>query len=169
MSASTKQADARAAIVLLSELFPRAFFVHEAKRKPLKLGIRDDIIATVNGAIHPHELVSALRMYCNNMAYLAHQRAGTPRIDLDGNPAGAVTSAEAAAAAEKLAARVLKAGAARAKAKLAENSGAQGYGTSIPSRDLAISAAAPTEPKRLGLADLKQLAVVRRQAGAQGE
>ena len=47
---SKKQADARAAIALLAERFPKAFAVHEAKRRPLKIGIDTDIISTVNGA-----------------------------------------------------------------------------------------------------------------------
>jgi ProP effector len=137
---STKQADARAAISLLAEKYPRTFFVHEAKRRPLKVGIHVDIIATVNGAIEPHELVAALRAYTSNAVYLTRLRPGATRIDLDGNPAGIVT---AEAAAEKLATRMLKA-AARKK--------------------LALPAPEPTPagPKRLSRRDLKELASVRR-------
>ena len=44
----------------LAELYPNAFVVYEARRRPLKIGIRDDIAARVNGAIEPHELSLAL-------------------------------------------------------------------------------------------------------------
>ena len=46
-----KRSDANAAIMLLAELYPACFAVYEARRRPLKVGIRDDIIAKVNGAV----------------------------------------------------------------------------------------------------------------------
>jgi ProP effector len=153
---SSKQADARAAIALLAEMFPKAFVVHEATRRPLKVGIAADLVAAVNGAIKPPELVAALRVYCNNKVYLVHLRAGAVRIDLNGDPAGLVTAAEAARAAEQLTTRLLRAAARKKLAPLVQAPPAQ---APVP---------ATTGPRRLGLADLKQLAVLRRQAGAGG-
>jgi sRNA-binding protein len=127
---ANKQATARAAITLLSELYPKTFFVHQARRRPIKVNIHIDIIPTVNGAIRPHELVLALRAYTSNSVYLSHMRTGVTRIGLNGEPAGIVTAEAAKAAAEKLATRLLKAGA-RKKTAVA-----------MPPRETAVSAAA---------------------------
>ena len=62
--AGSARSYARAAIAILAELYPNAFVVYEARRRPLKIGIRDDIAARVNGAIEPHELSLALGRYC---------------------------------------------------------------------------------------------------------
>ena len=43
--------DAVPVITLRAELFPSCFFVYEGHRRPLKIGIRDDIAAQVHGAI----------------------------------------------------------------------------------------------------------------------
>ena len=126
---ANKQATARAAITLLSELYPKTFFVHQARRRPIKVNIHIDIIATVNGAIRPHELVLALRAYTSNSVYLSHMRTGVTRIGLNGEPAGIVTAEAAKAAAEKLATRLLKAGA-RKKTAVA-----------VPPRETAVEAA----------------------------
>jgi sRNA-binding protein len=127
---ANKQATARAVITLLSELYPKTFFVHQARRRPIKVNIHIDIIATVNGAIRPHELVLALRAYTSNSVYLSHMRTGVTRIGLNGEPAGIVTAEAAKAAVEKLATRLLKAGA-RKKTAVA-----------VPARETAVSAAA---------------------------
>jgi ProP effector len=142
-----KKAEAHAAITLLVELFPRTFFVHEAKRRPLKIGIAADLIARINGAIRPHELTGALAAYTRNAGYLRSMRTGAARVGLDGTPAGAVTAEEAARAAEQLGTKLLR-NAARKKAK-------------------PVPAPVPTAagPRRVTLTDLKQLAVLRRQAG----
>jgi sRNA-binding protein len=141
---STKRADTNAAIALLCERFPRAFFQHEARRKPLAIGIRAHIITSVRGCIAPHELTSALARYCGNAVYLSHLRPGVVRVGLDGSPAGFVTAAEAQAAAERAATQLLKA-AARRKARAASPE------------------PVPAGQRRITLHDLKQLAVLRRQ------
>jgi ProP effector len=93
------------AVALLSELFPGCFAV----ARPLKIGIAKDIIIKVNGTLKPHELANALQTYTGSAAYLKSLRAGASRVDLDGNTAGTVTAAEAHAAHEDLATRLLKA------------------------------------------------------------
>jgi ProP effector len=131
-----------ATIALLAERFPQCFALYERKRVPLKIGIRRDIEAALNGAITPIELSNALRMYCGNSGYLHSTRPGAPRIDLNGKPAGVVTAHESEAARARLKARK------------------QAKAASKPSR--------PTTPapKRLSLADLKTAAAARRKATA---
>jgi ProP effector len=116
-----------AAIVLLAETFPKCFSIYEGRRRPLKLGIHLDIQATLDGAITPTELHKALGSYCSNQSYLGYTRKGAWRLDLNGEPAGAVTADEEA----------------HARAMLA----------SIRTKKAARTAAA--KAKRLSLADLK--------------
>ena len=54
----------------------------------MKLGIHNDIAAVLGEVEHLH---TALAYYTRNIGYLRAQKAGAPRIDLDGNPAGAST------------------------------------------------------------------------------
>ena len=81
----------------LAERFPQAFVVFEQRRKPLKIGIYDDIAAAINGAIAPRELDYALHFYCHNEGYLRSMRAGAARVDLMGHPGDEVTAEQAAA------------------------------------------------------------------------
>src|SRR5262245_15910366 len=100
-------------IALLSERWPQCFSVYEARRKPLKIGIRDDIIAALAGAFPAEALCLALRFYTHNMVYLKHLLAGAWRYDLDGKPTGAVTKHEEQHARNLLATRLKKATARR--------------------------------------------------------
>jgi sRNA-binding protein len=104
----TFNAEVTAAIALLSECFPKSFSLHEAKRRPLKVGINADIRAQLDGVLTLQELGRALRCYCGNRVYLARMRAGAARIDLDGNKAGEVSPEDAAGAASRLAHRAKK-------------------------------------------------------------
>ena len=131
---------ARAVIERLAERWPRAFAVFEARRRPLKIGIHDDIIAALGGAVTAAEIGVALRHYTGNIAYLDGLRTGAPRVGLDGNTAGEVTAAQAADATAMWIAAV-----ARNKRKKAE-----------------IAKPAAAKPSRLGLADLKREALARK-------
>ena len=97
-----------ALITLLAERFPACFAIFERRRRPLKVGINQDIIAAVGLA--PDELGRALRRYTQADGYLAKLRAGAARIALDGQAAGAVTEDEAKAAAALLAKRKAQSG-----------------------------------------------------------
>jgi sRNA-binding protein len=91
-------------IVALADLFPACFVVFQGSRKPLKLGIREDLIATMAGAITAKEASLALAIYCGNRCYLkACCKAGAARIDLSGNVVGSVSAEEAANAKQRLA------------------------------------------------------------------
>jgi sRNA-binding protein len=52
-------------------------------------------------ALRP-ELKAALNIYCGNPGYLSALRAGTPRLDLQGNEAGIVSRDDALRAAARL-------------------------------------------------------------------
>lgn len=61
--------------------------------RPLKVGLREDFVADE----HPPKAIRrALGAYCSRVKYLKALRAGTPRIDLQGQPAGDVTEDDAA-------------------------------------------------------------------------
>jgi ProP effector len=95
------QLDMLAGIARLAEAFPKAFFTYEARRKPLKVGIHDDIRAALGDAV-ANELRATLGYYCNNDAYLRQCATGAARIDLEGFLAGSVTAEQAEHAAELL-------------------------------------------------------------------
>lgn len=99
--------DARAAIEFLVERFPTCFSLYEWRRRPLKVGIRDDIAAADN-TITLQQIRHGLARYCGSDGYLSAMRAGAARIDLDGNVVGAVTEEQAAGAAKGLRARRIK-------------------------------------------------------------
>jgi ProP effector len=92
MTAPAKQAhyDTAAVVLeLLAERFPTCFAIHQARRRPLKVGIHHDILAELDGAITPQELGIALRIYTGNVVYMQRLVAGAGRIDLSGQVAGA--------------------------------------------------------------------------------
>jgi ProP effector len=132
---------AKAAINTLPALrqnFPGAFarldFPH---RQPLKIGIRDDIIAQMPDH-NPTDIGQALRIYVNGLAYLRACTENATRVDLDGNPAGTVNAKEAAHA-QHLLARI--------------------KGRKHPTPQ-------PAPPKKISLADLKAAAARKRNAMA---
>jgi sRNA-binding protein len=113
--------------------------VYEQRRRPLKLGIHRDILAVLEGIVTVQELRSALRCYVGYPWYLhAAMTPGAVRIDLDGNPSGAVSAEEADAAAARSASR---------------KRNRRPVSTPVP---------APPPPKRIGLADLKREAQARK-------
>jgi len=79
-------------IARLAALYPAAFFLVGADRKPLKLGVHRDLAAA--RALSCRERNLALALYTGSLGYLGNMREGVPRIGLDGEPAGAVTAEE---------------------------------------------------------------------------
>ena len=84
-------------IAKLIDQFPSAFSTNP---QPLKIGIGNDIAKALD--IDPRSVALALGYYCNLSAYLSACRKGATRVDLDGNPAGTVTEAEATHAEKRL-------------------------------------------------------------------
>jgi sRNA-binding protein len=103
-----KHKDNLAVIELLAETFPACFFVLQQRRRPLKLGIFDDVLAALDGVATAKEIALALRLYTSNGAYLRACKEGEARIDLNGNAVGCVTTEEASHARERLAQRKAK-------------------------------------------------------------
>ena len=121
------------------------------KRRPLKVGIRDDILAT-GVEITPSALSNALRTYTVNRFYQQSLRAGASRIDLNGEPAGSVSVEDAKRAADELRRRrFLKAT----------------VGREVSSGPVHSSPAPMSEhPRRLSLSDLRTAAMARKAATA---
>ena len=78
------------------------FFREHELRRPLKIGIREDIIAQ-HPELQPSVIVSALQNYTRCVPYWSTLKAGAARIDLDGNVAGQVTLEDEQAANVKIA------------------------------------------------------------------
>jgi ProP effector len=89
---SKKRARTKAVITALAARFPECFAVPDTRRRPLKVGIDADILAALGGTIRRTELIRALAMYCSSEGYLERVLTGALRIDLEGKPAGMVTT-----------------------------------------------------------------------------
>ena len=122
---------------LLCERFPRTFARDPAGRSPLKRGIDRDLVARLDGLSSRTALKRILGGYTACPEYRAKLIEGAARIDLDGNPAGAVTASEAAYA---LAPKPVK-------TKLTP----------------ATPSAPPPKPKRMSLDDLRKAARQRKE------
>ncbi len=141
----------RAVLVLLAERWPACFSVYEGRRRQLKVGIHNDILAALDGTVAAKELGAALRVYVSNAVYRARLRAGAIRIGLDGRPAGEVTAAEAAAEPKK-----------PRPATAAEKPTAMSASTTAMP---APTTAMPASAKRISLVGLREAARVRREGG----
>jgi len=82
-------------IELLARRFPRSFSVAEKDRRPLKVGVYHELLEALGDSVGEFALSAALGSYCNSIGYLKRCRQGRVRIGLDGEPAGAVSAAEA--------------------------------------------------------------------------
>src|SRR5262249_6315600 len=58
-----------AVISLLAEKCPSCFSIIESGRRPLKLGIRDDVLAALDGAISAGKVLAALRWCVSSPEY----------------------------------------------------------------------------------------------------
>ena len=105
MPIAQNRSHSAAVLELLCAQFPRCFFRDEARRQPLKVGIRNDVLLPLADAVTPSELARALQIYVNNRIYQSRLRLSATRIDLNGEPAGTVSAAEAAFARAKERAR----------------------------------------------------------------
>ena len=99
MSKSIKATDI---LPFLAECFPHAFTVEQyLTHQPLRIGIDGDLAERCQ-ALTWRERIAVLRYYTSRPMYLRGCVGGVARVDLDGNPAGVVTAAEAAFAAARL-------------------------------------------------------------------
>jgi ProP effector len=81
----------REIIAILHEWFPACISLDARQARPLKVGIGRDISAAAP-AISPIEIGVALNYYTNALPYLRASTEGAERIDLNGEPAGIVSS-----------------------------------------------------------------------------
>jgi ProP effector len=87
-----------ATIADLAGRWPKCFSVLETRRRPLKLGIHEDIAAAAPD-LDPTDLSNALRYYVGNLFYLNACTIGAPRVDLNGDACGEVTAEQVASSA----------------------------------------------------------------------
>jgi len=85
-----------AVISLLAEKWPCCFIIPESQRRPLKLGIREDVLAAIDGAIPAGKVSAALRWYVSSPEYQRRLVHGAWRVDLNGRPAGTVSQEDEA-------------------------------------------------------------------------
>jgi ProP effector len=88
------------AVDALCETYPKAFFAEGRTRRPLKIGIEDDIKAdfakSSDSELRFYDLDDALEWYSTHVGYQMNcSIAGAIRLDLDGNAAGKITETEA--------------------------------------------------------------------------
>ena len=135
--------DKQAALVHLAEWFPQTFVLEKyLPHRPLKIGICPDILARCP-VLTRRELGTVLGVYASRVMYLQSLVAGAIRIDLDGNPAGEVSAADAAHAAATLAG-ILASREARRAAAMAAKRAARDHERAPPTASPTPLAAAPT-------------------------
>jgi sRNA-binding protein len=77
--------------------YPLTFMPKREPKKPLKIGIYEDLIAD-NSHLSKIDLKRALFDYCGGLRYLENLVEGSPRFDLAGNETGTVTERQASVA-----------------------------------------------------------------------
>jgi ProP effector len=147
----------------LAELYPNCF---RQPRQPLKIGIHNDIIAQ-HPELRPSLIASTLKTYTRSLGYLETLKAGSARIDLEGNPVGTVTEADEEDAKRKIAKAARRAAAKAAEERKPAGQPAakpveKGTGQQSPIPEAKSQQPAQAEPARLGLTDLKAAAQARR-------
>jgi ProP effector len=92
-------------LLVLRQRFPLAFAPLNARvRRPLKIGIDGDLRAALPD-VDPVMIGRALGFYCSGGEYRHACTEGAERVDLNGNPCGAITADEAEYAKQLLAGR----------------------------------------------------------------
>jgi ProP effector len=103
----------REVIHILNAAFPACFAVYQQRRKPLKVGIKHDLVAVMaasgKSVVTEAEIGRALAIYSGDVGYIRKLKKGRPRFDLDGNVAGEVSADEAERAKLRLSCLVMDA------------------------------------------------------------
>ncbi|CAB3868492.1 RNA chaperone ProQ [Achromobacter animicus] len=141
------------AISRLQRHFPKAFPKNPAPKLPLKLGVLADLVQHAEQLqLDEAQIKEAVKTWCDGRRYWASMVEDAPRVDLNGEPAGAVTANEARHA-KRMASRNASRNAARARAeKKAQTAADQ---TPAPAAD----AAPDTQPADVPSADVKAVDV----------
>lgn len=85
---------------ILVALFPNCFSASGNPKPPLKIGIKEDLMAACPD-LSKRKAKEFLADYCTGPNYWASIAIGGNRVDLDGNPAGIVEESHKKDAAEK--------------------------------------------------------------------
>lgn len=108
---NSSQRTRQEALKWLAKRFPEAFD-NETRIRPLKIGIREDILKYADEAekvgISKSKLREAVAVFTRRVDYLSCLKGREMRIDLDGNPSTEVSEEEAERATNKLNKRVEK-------------------------------------------------------------
>ena len=142
--------------------WPKAFFINQDARRPLKIGVHRDMAGHAHG-FSDAELRRAVSQYCRSPGYLAACVEGAVRIGLDGEVAGEV-SVEAVAAAVKAVRLSQEMRREQRETKMEEKAGVAAAAASEQQMEKALTKAAP---ERLSLADLRVAARRRQEATMQ--
>ncbi|QSX32163.1 RNA chaperone ProQ [Shewanella avicenniae] len=91
MESTEKLTDTNAILAYLYETFPLCF-IAEGETKPLKIGLFQDLAERLadDSKVSKTQLRIAIRRYTNSWRYLKSLKEGVQRVDLDGNPCGAL-------------------------------------------------------------------------------
>ncbi|MFY2104327.1 ProQ/FinO family protein [Achromobacter ruhlandii] len=99
------------AISRLQRQFPKAFPKKPAPKVPLKLGVLEDLVQHAKTLqLSPDEIKQAVKTWCDGRRYWDCMVESAARVDLNGEPAGAVTANEAQHAKRMASRRHAKAG-----------------------------------------------------------
>ena len=115
------------AISRLQRQFPKAFPKNPAPKLPLKLGVLADLVQHAQALqLDEAQIKEAVKTWCDGRRYWTCMVEDAPRVDLNGEPSGAVTANEAKHAKRMASRSASKNAAARNKAKKAEAAAAAG-------------------------------------------
>ncbi|WP_313620545.1 ProQ/FinO family protein [Achromobacter sp.] len=118
--AEKREAPVDPVVVAISRLqrhFPKAFPKNPAPKLPLKLGVLADLVQHAQQLqLDEAQIKEAVKTWCDGRRYWASMVEDAPRVDLNGEPAGAVTTNEARHA-KRMASRNASRNAARARAE----------------------------------------------------
>lgn len=133
----------------LQKQFPLAFPKKPAAKLPLKLGIHKDLYEQAETLkLTNAEIKEAVKTWCQGSRYWACMTEGAPRLNLNGEPAGEVTAADAQHAKQLANRRRSNAMRSRkqeaGKSSAGQAAGAQAQSTEpVPSASEAVAAEAP--------------------------
>lgn len=129
----------------LQKRFPIAFPKNPAPKVPLKIGIFEDVLAHAPElGLTEAELRDAIRTWCRGARYWACLTEGAQRVDLAGQPVGAVTEADARRSKQLLSGRSRPASA-KGKAKGPAKSAPDEAAPAAPAAPVAIEPITPAE------------------------
>lgn len=135
------------AISRLQRQFPKAFPKKPAPKVPLKLGVLEDLVQHAKTLqLSADEIKQAVKTWCDGRRYWDCMVEGAARVDLNGEPNGAVTANEAQHAKRMASRRHAKAGGGRGGRGKANPGKPTADGAKPAPAEAAAPAQTPSEP-----------------------